>query len=68
MTTGNKLWAIGRAVERALAENDTFYVYQYGLLNSDDWAVRISSAAPPRGFHRRFTVQNVSGVIRVYQS
>ncbi len=55
MTTGNKLWAIGRAVERALADKDSFAVWQHRD-GSDLWAVRTYVAADPRDFVRSYMV------------
>jgi hypothetical protein len=52
----NKYWAIGRAVERALDDTAEISVYQNSN-GDDDWWVRVSNAAPPPDFTKRYAVQ-----------
>lgn len=63
MTTGNKVWAFGHAVERVAGDHGGMIVYRHDK-NEDDYAVRHSSAEGPRDFRRVARVhKRIDGVI-----
>ena len=67
-TVYTKHHAIGRAVERAMKDADTYCVYQHDS-GEPDYIIKAASVPVPRGFKRVFTAEgNASDKATVYAS